>query len=102
MSIFSGDNQMKEFILLTEDLLAFYGAKPVDTMIVEEAPVIQDPIEGKIITECKDLIFKLRSLMEDDSSGEYALGVEMGMQRAADMIENLVKRFEKSDNGQEV
>jgi len=33
----------------------------------------------------------------EDSAGDYALGVESGMQRAADMIENLIKRHTKGD-----
>ena len=36
-------------------------------------------------------MFKLRAFLES-SGGDYALGVEAGMQRAADMVENALRR----------
>jgi hypothetical protein len=90
------NQQMKDFIEITDDLLrAYVSMEPV--MIVEDSKPIK-PMVNPIIMECKDLVFKLRAFMEDASSGDYALGLEMGMQRAADMIENLIRRHEKEDD----
>ncbi len=89
------DLQMKEFIAVTDELLAAYTSFAPTTMIVESVEEPQDEYqEHPMLEECRDLIFKLRAFMED-SAGDYALGVETGMQRAADMIENLVRRHEK-------
>ena len=94
------DTQMKDFINITEALLAEYSkvTKP-ELYLVEkvETPVIKE--ESPILQECRDLVFKLRAFMED-SSGDYALGVEMGMQRAADMVENLIRRYEEGNSSE--
>jgi hypothetical protein len=94
----SNGDQMKDYISLTEELLACYAAvtRP-ETVYIEQIVEQNMPTEHPILSDCRDLVFKLRSTMENDA-GEYALGVEMGMQRAADMIENLVRRFEKGDD----
>lgn len=44
-----------------------------------------------IITDLEDLVFKMRSFMET-AGGDYATGVEDGMQKAAEMVENLIRR----------
>lgn len=92
------NHQMKSFIVLTEELLAHYASATVPqayTTISEEHTEI---VEHPMVQECKDIVFKLRAFMEDASGGDYALGIEIGMQRAADMIENLIKRYEKKDD----
>ena len=89
--------QMKSFIVLTEELLAHYASTtmPIDNTVLEkEIEVVEHPI----VQECKDIVFKLRAFMEDASGGDYALGIEIGMQRAADMIDNLIKRYENKDD----
>jgi len=94
----NNNNQMKDFIVLTEELLAHYATAttpPVNVEITEEKSEI---VANPIIQECRDIIFKLRTFMEDASGGDYALGIEIGMQRAADMIENLVGRYDKKDD----
>jgi hypothetical protein len=97
MGDLTGEEQMKDFISLTEELLACYASvtRP-ETVIVEHIVESEVPVEHPLLSECRDLAFKLRSTMED-SAGDYALGVETGMQRAADMIENLIRRHEKGD-----
>jgi len=88
-------NQMRTFILLSD-----YLGNNNDAPLMEEAPPPSEP-EGAssliIISDLNDLVTRMRSFMET-SSGDYALGVEMGMQRAADMIENLVKRHTEGNN----
>lgn len=46
-----------------------------------------------IIADLRLLIDKLNNHMETDDT-EQSLGVEMGFQRVASMIENLVKKYE--------
>ena len=93
------DSQMKQFIVLTEELLSHYASatKPVisEPIIEEESTEIE---EHFIIQECRDIVFKLRAFMEDAAGGDYALGIEIGMQRAADMIENMIRRNTKKDD----
>ncbi len=93
--------QMRGFIEITEDLLCAYArvTRPGETMMLSESleeTQQETEVEHPVISEARDLVFKLRSFMED-SAGDYALGVENGMQRAADMIENLIRRHEKGD-----
>jgi hypothetical protein len=94
----TGDQQMKEFINVTDELLACYAnvTRP-ELMLVENIVENDVSVEHPIISECRDLVFKLQTFMED-SAGDYALGVETGMQRAAEMIGNLIKRHEKGDD----
>lgn len=47
-----------------------------------------------IIDDLRLLIDKLNNHMETDDT-EQSLGVEMGFQRVASMIENLVKKYEE-------
>jgi len=92
--------QMRGFIEITDDLLWAYAqvTRPDQVMLSEsvEDPQQEEPVEHPMIADAHDLVFKLRSFMED-SSGDYALGVETGMQRAAEMIENLIRRHSKGD-----
>lgn len=93
--------QMRGFIEITDELLWEYARitrhdQTYLTESVEEEPQQEEPTEHPMIAEAHDLVFKLRSFMED-SAGDYALGVETGMQRAADMIENLIRRHSKGD-----
>lgn len=62
--------------ILTEDL-----AEPPVFMLDQQ---LEDDLNG--------LIFKLRSY-QDPGSGEYAAGMEAGMNRAADMVQNLINRL---------
>lgn len=94
------DEGMKGFILLTEELLHHYAAvngvaqQPMPELVVEAEEEI---VEHPMIQECRDLVFKLRAFMESEG-GDYGLGVEMGMQRAAEMMENVIRRYEKGDD----
>lgn len=75
---------MREFIMATEMLTR----QDVPAPLVEEEPVSSEP---SLLEDLEDVVFKLRAFMES-SGGEYAYGVELGMQRAADMIERVIKR----------
>ena len=84
--------QMREFILATEFLMP---PNEVAHDINNSNDIIMESSELSVtmMKELKDVVFKLRAFTEsvDDN---MALGIEMGMQRAADMIENVIKRYE--------
>ena len=70
--------------------------EPQPTMLTEDVAFIEyhpEPaLDENTQEELESLIFKLRSY-QDSESGDYAAGVEAGMNRAADMLENLVNRL---------
>ena len=82
--------QMREFIMATEGLNLVEAAECPEP-ILETSDLGDIPLTVPV-TELGDLVFKLRAFMES-ADGDYALGVESGMQRAADMIENLIRRY---------
>jgi len=92
------NHQMKSFIVLTEELLAHYSKATLPTELEPISEEHAEIFEHPMVNECKNIVFKLRAFMEDASGGDYALGIEIGMQRAADMIENLIKRYEQKDD----
>lgn len=87
------DEQMQNFIILAESLSveALAEETVVETEVAEGVP----PTHA-IFEELGQISFRLRTFMESEG-GEYALGVEMGMQRAADMIDNVISRHSQGD-----
>lgn len=85
--------------MLTEELLAHYARAATPVHLEPEAVVETEDlsVEHPCINECREVVFKLRAFMES-AGGDYALGVEHGMQRAAEMIENIIRRHEKGDD----
>lgn len=80
-------NGMREFILLLEEY-----RDQNDTVAFDEPEPDEEPDTlSAIINDLNEVIFRLRSYM-DPSGGDLALGLETGMQRASDMIENIVRR----------
>jgi len=65
-------------------------------MLTEDCVVSN--VRHPVMDELNDICDRLRAYMES-AGGEYALGVETGMARAADMIENLMKRHGVTDLG---
>ena len=80
---------MRDFIMMTEDFLRVFE----ETVPVVEAP----PVRHQVLMEQEldDIIFRLRAYM-DNGDGDLATGVEIGMQRAADMIEHLLNWHRES------
>lgn len=76
---------MRSYIMATEQLTN--EMEPV----AETEPLNEDTDPGSLLADLDTVIFKLRAFMES-SGGDYALGIETGMQRAADMIENVLRR----------
>lgn len=82
---------MRSYIMATEKLTL-----EDDQTVIEAAPV---PLpDTALLEDLEHIIFKLRAFMES-SHGDFALGVEAGMQRAAEMIENVLKRHQENDLG---
>ena len=77
--------QMREFIVATEHLIEQDDVETPTPL----AEAIQPDVS--LIEDLERIVFKLRAFMESEG-GDLALGVEMGMQRAADMIERVIKR----------
>ena len=50
-----------------------------------------------LIADLKETVFKLRAFTETESNDDLSFGTELGMQRAADMIENLINRYEQNN-----
>lgn len=93
------DTGIAQFKMLTEELLSHY-ARVTNPVALEPEVVVEaeeTTPEHPSINECRDVVFKLRAFMESEG-GDYALGVEHGMQRAAEMIENIIRRHEKGDD----
>jgi len=62
----------------------------LDAQMLKEDTVVSN-IRHPVMDELNDICERLRAYMES-AGGDYALGVETGMSRAAEMIENLMKR----------
>ena len=87
--------KMADFMRITEGLFCSHEPE-IPEEPLNESFVVTDKTSS-LINDLEDLIVKMRSFMESDS-GEYALGVETGMQRAADMIENAIRRNRGNDD----
>jgi len=80
--------QMREFIGMTENLVGSDRA-----LLTEASPVEPDMVPSMylLFEDLHNVVFKLRAFTES-REGDIGLGIELGMQRAADMIENVLKR----------
>lgn len=90
-------NDIKTYIEATRPLLEAYALfdtiaskQPID--VVEETVEPTMDYNPIILEELEEISFKLKSFMESET-GDYALGVETGMQRAAEMIDNVIRRY---------
>jgi hypothetical protein len=85
---------MRDYMMMTENLI-LPEPESFDEGVVEEAAPA--PMANAIILEdLRDLVFKLRAFMES-REGDLGLGIELGMQRAAEMIENLLARHSQGE-----
>lgn len=75
--------------MVTERLIqAEYGS---DDEVIHEVVVPSSDQTSSLMSEMNDVVFKLRAFMES-TEGDVGLGIEMGMQRAADMIQSVLDR----------
>lgn len=79
-------------MIMTENLTEF-DDEPVG--LIEPAPS-PTPM-GSIFEDLHDVAFKLRSYTESQENNDLGFGVELGMQRAAEMIENVIRRYQPED-----
>lgn len=78
--------------MVTESLIeAEYGQSSGSQELIVER-VAPQPSDAHLLEDLANVVFKLRAFMES-SEGDVGLGIEMGMQRAADMIENIINRY---------
>lgn len=88
------DDQMRSFILLAE---AMRFEETEQQPVNDDTAPPQNSVIGPVLQhDLDEIVFRLRGFMET-SGGDFALGVETGMQRAADMIENLIRRHSQGD-----
>jgi hypothetical protein len=88
------EESMRNFIVLAEHYIASSVDDEVETP--EEIVVMEEAPDAAILHDLDVLATRLRTFMESEG-GDFALGVETGMQRAADMIENLIRRYNAGD-----
>lgn len=80
---------MRGYMVLAESLVLNEFQAPVE--IPAESEPSADPSDNSaLLAELHDVVAKLRAHMED-GTGDMAAGVETGMQRAADMIERVLR-----------
>jgi hypothetical protein len=75
-----------------------------EDLLLKQEPVNEEVLDSRssnnflILEQLNDIVFKLRAFTES-VDGDYALGIETGMQRAADMIENIINQhISKKEN----
>ena len=91
--------EMRDFIavcedyndIVSEEIVALYEAKAESEALKESMLVSHQ--SHPIMDDLRDVVSSLQAFMES-AGGDYAVGVEDGMQRAAEMIETLLKRHE--------
>lgn len=85
---FSSFAQMREYIMATEYLMQ---PECVDQEILSD--IMESSVVPQantcLLEDLQDVVFRLRAFTES-ANDEMALGIELGMQRAADMIEHVI------------
>lgn len=85
--------QMREFILLSEEYIQAIYDEQVEEILNEE--IIVPETRHPVMDDLRDICDRLRAYMESEG-GDFGLGVETGMERAAGMIEALIHRYEEN------
>lgn len=91
--------QMRDFMIMTESLIGIEEPDRTPVVLEEDTNMDQASPSPIILADLRDVVFKLRAFMED-REGDLGLGIEMGMQRAAEMIENVIARYSSPDQGE--
>lgn len=93
---------MKNNIMITEQLMQVeeivqYAADKPNLLEEEIVPIQSANV--CLLADLKNAVFKMRAFTESVSDAD-SFGIELGMQRAADMIENILSRYNNEvDNG---
>lgn len=81
---------MRTFMLLSED--AVQVRQPVRAVEETVQPVHMDYTE-ELLNELTDLQFRFQSFQELNEDQQYALGVEQGLNKAAEMLGRLLEKY---------
>ena len=85
------NDEIRTFIDIASMMLIERELTPLDVIITEEVSLPLDN-HSEFEEAINDLLFKLKAYQDPDI-GEYSAGVEAGMSRAAEMIENMMNRL---------
>lgn len=80
---------MRDFIMMTERLIEAERQAQVCAEAAEAPTIVRT--SATLLEDLSDVVFKLRAFMGEGSDAEM-YGIELGMQRAADMIEQTLGR----------
>jgi hypothetical protein len=83
---------IRKLIEITESMMTQIPQELIPQPVVFEPPVLDQQLDADLEIKLEGLIFKLNSYQDPDM-GEYSAGVEAGMSRAADMLQNLLNRL---------
>jgi hypothetical protein len=91
------ENPFRKYIEITESMSHTPELPLVESNIDNDVESINESIDdsmdtGWIEEEISNLIFKMNSYHDSDF-GDYADGVEAGMAKAAEMLQNLLNRI---------
>lgn len=91
-------NIMRNYIILAEDFVL--GSNETNAVAEPEKPEEKMDDTKALLAELNETAQRLRSHMEtDDSNPDQSYGVELGMQRAADLLEAIIRRFDGDNRG---
>ncbi len=74
------------------------ASTPVPLTEATAVPLAETPSPA-LLSDLRDIAFKLRAFTETASGGDFALGVEDGMLRAADMVERAIREHWPANGG---
>lgn len=85
---------MRSYIMLAEEAEPrFVQNEPLEEAVIEEP--VANSRETDLVEALRVLAERMRAHMESSEDPILSEGVETGLQRAADMVEGLVARFER-------
>jgi hypothetical protein len=87
--------QMRDYIMIADYYAETESPSPQKEVLVETETKL--PANVCLIADLKETIFKLRAFTETESNDDLSFGTELGFQRAADMIENIINRYEQNN-----
>jgi hypothetical protein len=83
--------EMRDYMRLAESM--YEDTTPVAPVEPPPIVVVQEDRAEELLQELADLQFKLESYTELNEDQQYAMGVEQGYVRAADMLGRLLQKY---------
>ena len=90
------NNDMRDFISLVEEY-SYPNVVIESDGLSKIEEIKKETSMPDLFTDLRYIIEKLRAHMENGENEDINFGVEEGMQRAAEMIENCLKRYQKEE-----